>query len=566
MTSFVCHEIQPTRSRRCLPVQRTRPPVRRNPPRRRPWLPWIVGLAIAATANRLPAEEAATAAPLVAVPLEGAGELVAPLAAVLGRPQFAHAHWGLLVEDLSSGEPLAAHNADKLFAPASTTKLFSAAALLDAFGADHRFQTAVVRRGELAADGALTGDLILVASGDLTLGGRTDADGRLAYHNVDHTYAGGSDKAELTAPDPLAGLNALAQQVAAAGIRRIIGEVLIDDRLFERSESTGSGPEVVTPIVVNDNVLDVLITPAAGGAPASLTWRPQTALFGVSSEVMTVGPGESSELRIRQVDASHFVVTGKIAADSRPLLRVQEVPDAAAFARALWIEALARAGIQAELSLAAPREGVTLPAAEEIPKLPRVARLDSPPLTEELRLVLKVSHNLHASAFPLLLAARHGQRRLSDGMRWEREFLKRAGVDVEAISFGGGAGGARSDFVTPRATCQLLRYLATRPDFAVFEQALPVLGIDGTLADAVRPDSPARGAVAAKTGTFYWQNTLNDRYLLLSKALAGYLTAASGRRLAFAIFVNHVHLHQMDERAEVGRVLGELCEILHARL
>ena len=40
------------------------------------------------------------------------------------------------------------------------------------------------------------------------------------------------------------------------------GDVLIDDRLFESAESTGSGPRRVSPIVINDNVVDVLVEPA----------------------------------------------------------------------------------------------------------------------------------------------------------------------------------------------------------------------------------------------------------------------------------------------------------------
>jgi hypothetical protein len=69
----------------------------------------------------------------------------------------------------------------------------------------------------------------------------------------DHTYANGNTKAELTAPDLLAGLKALARQVAPAGIRHVLGDVLIDDRFFDRSRGSGSGPRVLTPIVVNGN-------------------------------------------------------------------------------------------------------------------------------------------------------------------------------------------------------------------------------------------------------------------------------------------------------------------------
>jgi len=91
-----------------------------------------------------------------------------------------------------------------------------------------------------------------------------------------------------------------------------------------------------------------------------------------------------------------------------------------------------------------------------------------------------------------------------------------------------------------------------------------VLGVDGTLAGAVEPDSPARGAARAKTGTFLWNNALSGGYLLNAKSLAGYLTAARGRKLVFAAFIGGTHLARSSEASREGRTFGRLCEILHA--
>src|SRR5260221_14587291 len=98
--------------------------------------------------------------------LHAADKLKGQVEAQLALPHFKHAHWGLLFVDLESGEKVYELNADKLFAPASTTKLYSVAAALAEFGADHRFVTPVHRRGKLDDGGVLLGDLILVASGD----------------------------------------------------------------------------------------------------------------------------------------------------------------------------------------------------------------------------------------------------------------------------------------------------------------------------------------------------------------------------------------------------------------
>ena len=77
--------------------------------------------------------------------------------ALLQTPGFQNGHWGILVVDGKTGKPLFERNADELFAPASVTKLFSTAAALAEPGADYRFKTPVVRRGEARReDGNLT--------------------------------------------------------------------------------------------------------------------------------------------------------------------------------------------------------------------------------------------------------------------------------------------------------------------------------------------------------------------------------------------------------------------------
>jgi D-alanyl-D-alanine carboxypeptidase/D-alanyl-D-alanine-endopeptidase (penicillin-binding protein 4) len=382
---------------------------------------------------------------------------------------------------------------------------------------------------------------------------------------VDHTYADFTVANGWTAPDPLAGLRNLAGQIAARGIRRITGDIVIDERMFDPAESTGSGPSRLSPIVVNDNVVDFLITPTQAGSPAVIAWRPQTPLITVDAQIETAAADSDAAVRLVSPEPGRVVLRGRIPAGGKPLLRIYAVNDPASFARSLFMAELARAGIAMVASPLDRNRGEQLPAESAMPAEKCVASLESPPFREEARLILKVSHNLHASTLPLLVAANHGRRTLADGLKLQHDFLVRAGVDVDTISLGGAAGGARSDFVTPRATVQLLRYMSTRPDFPAYEQALPILGVDGTLA-TISTNSPARGKLRAKTGTLLWENTMNGGFLLTSKALAGYLTTSHQRELVLAFFVNQVHLKQSSDSASVGATLGRLCEILYEEL
>ncbi|MBN1102112.1 MAG: D-alanyl-D-alanine carboxypeptidase, partial [Deltaproteobacteria bacterium] len=96
-----------------------------------------------------------------------------------------------------------------------------------------------------------------------------------------------------------------------------------------------------------------------------------------------------------------------------------------------------------------------------------------------------------------------------------------------------------------------------------YHDAQPILGVDGTLAHSVPADSPARGKVRAKTGTILHGDVLNQRAVLLAKALAGYMTASSGRRLAFAFYVNNIVLSDLKDFLSVGNDLGKLAEMVY---
>ena len=480
---------------------------------------------------------------------------------------FETGHWGLLVVDSTTGRVVFERDADQLFCPASVTKLFSTAATLVDLGADYRFKTPVVRRGEVKG-GVLRGDLILVGRGDPSLGGRTGHDGSLLFEDTDHSYASANPDASLVPCDPLAGLTHLAREVHAGGITAITGDVLVDNRLFDRAPSTGSGPTRVSAIVVNDNVVDVVVTPGSKpGEAAKVRIVPETGAIQVDARVETSAEGEPS-VEVEAVAHCRISVRGRLPVGHKPLLRTLEVDDPAGLARSLLIETLRNRGVRVGPSPLAENDAARLPSRTEVAGLPVVAEYTSPPLREYLKVLLKVSQNLHASTLPMLLAAKRGETSLARGLRVEGELLGQLGVDPRSASFGGGAGGSRSDLVTPRATVALLRAMAARPDFPAFDAALPILGRDGTLAKAVPPESLARGHAHAKTGTFWVENGLDGRPILASKALAGYLETASGRRLTFAFFVNHVPIDAIggtipEAASLAGRRLGKLCELFY---
>src|SRR5271154_5474124 len=113
--------------------------------------------------------------------------------AIASRPEYKHSTFGVAVYSLDDERVVFALHGQELFTPGSTTKLLTEGTGLELLGADFRFHTRVYRTGPITADGVLKGDLILVAGGDPNLSGRIQADGTLAFENMDHSYDGSPD-------------------------------------------------------------------------------------------------------------------------------------------------------------------------------------------------------------------------------------------------------------------------------------------------------------------------------------------------------------------------------------
>ena len=100
--------------------------------------------------------------------------------------------------------------------------------------------------------------------------------------------------------------------------------------------------------------------------------------------------------------------------------------------------------------------------------------------------------------------------------------------------------------------------MARQPTAAIFHDALPILGTDGTLWN-IQVRSPAAGHVYAKTGTFSTRDLLNSGVMVTGKGLAGYLTTADGDHVAFAIYANNVAVKDGSLVTPlVGEALGEI--------
>jgi dihydroorotase/N-acyl-D-amino-acid deacylase len=481
--------------------------------------------------------------------------------AIMSRPEFAHSSFGAEFYSLDKAKVVYQLNADKLMVPGSTTKLLTEGAVLELLKGDYRFHTCVYRTGPVKKNGTLDGDIVIVASGDPNLSGRIQSDGTLAYENMDHSY-GGPDSKGLG--DPLFVVRELAQQIADKGIRHVTGRGLVDVSLFPEGDRELGTNVVISPIVVNDNVVDVIAT--AGdkeGAPVALRVSPKTGYLQIVNQATTGKADSKSSLNYASEkvnpDGTHSVtLTGSLPLGKDSGMMAYPVPEPSRFAATVLAEALKEKGI--DISTKASDKSPdfkALAASYRAENL--IAEHVSPPLKEDVKITLKLSQNLHASMGPFLLGSllAHKDKEIDQaGFDLESDFLKKGGLDLTAASQSDGAGG--NAFFTPDFIVRYLKFISTQKDFADFRKGLPILGRDGTLSHFL-VNSPAAGHVYAKTGTNGVYDALNKKLMVTGKGLAGYMETASGEHLAFASYINMVSVEDLDvAQKTAGQALGEI--------
>jgi len=450
--------------------------------------------------------------------------MVRHLDAIFNAPKWRSGRWGVMVQDLGTSEILYQRDADKSFMPASNLKLYTTSAAYVTLGKDFQYETPIYASGNIDADGTLHGNLVVVGSGDPSISGR---------YQKEHPTTG--TLAEWTAA------------VKAAGIKAVDGAVIGDDDVFDDSPVAGSWQldylqewyaAESTGLAINDNCWDALVIPAASaGAPATIESLYPTPYTHFIDHVMTEAngdpiPGPDSDEdpvnMTREPDTNDITLSGTVTAGSKPIALWGSVHNGTLWSVTLFNNELARQGIKVSQGAKdiddLPRnEAAALKANRG--KLVHVHK--SPPLSKILAFLLKPSQNFYADMLLKTLGAHYkGIGSFRRGRDVVKDYLTSAGVDAGSLSMVDGSGLSRQDLVEPRMTLAILRNLSERPDFAEYENALPIMGVDGTLRSRMK-NTPAQGNVRAKTGTI-------NRV----RSLSGYLTTISGRHLAFVMMGN----------------------------
>jgi len=446
-------------------------------------------------------------------------------------PILARALVSVRIESLTTGEVLYTRNSERHVVPASNMKVVTLAVAAERLGWDFRYETRLEAAGRVS-DGVLKGDLVIVGSGDPSIG---------------------SDDAGA-APVFAGWIRALRE----AGIQRVHGRIVGDDDAFD-DEGWGGGwawdyltAGYAAPsggLSYNENVAVIRARPgAAVGAPSEVLITPPGHGFVVDNRASTGTAGIRATFSASRAFGSPTVETrGELPLGASETARTTPVLNPTLFFARSLEAALVETGL-------AVRDGawdideLNAPIADGERRT--IARHISPPLSTLAGHLMKASQNFYAEALLKTIGrAASGTGSADSGRRAVRNTLESWGLPSDAVVVYDGSGLSRYNYVTADAIVAILRRMwESETHRGPFVATLPVAGHDGTLESRMR-DGPLARRVQAKTGT-----------IANVRSLSGYLDTDSGEKIVFSVIANHFTASSAQVDAIVERALLQIAQ------
>jgi serine-type D-Ala-D-Ala carboxypeptidase/endopeptidase (penicillin-binding protein 4) len=401
----------------------------------------------------------------------------------------------VVVRPLDGGTLAWSANDHKPMNPASTMKLVTTYSALHLLGPAFTFRTEVMSEAPLIGE-VLRGDLYVRGGGD----------------------------PKLVIED----LWLLVSRLRGFGIREIRGDVVLDKTFFEYIEHDPAqfdgeegraynvGPD---PLLVNFKSIAITLVPDPVAKVARVVVVPEVAGLRAPRTVPAI-EGGCGDWR------------GRLQADiSDPMnIRLRGVYPLACGERAIYIGALGHTNYFAAVFRALwEREGGTWNGKVREASVPAAARLvaavESPPLAMLIRDINKFSNNVMTQQLFLTMGAASGEPgNPARGGAAVRNLLSARGIEVPGLVLENGCGLSRIERITAASLSAVLADAWKSQWMPELMSSLPISGVDGTM----KARNVPAGAAHMKTGM------LED-----TRAVAGYVLAASGKRYVVVAIINH---------------------------
>ena len=457
-------------------------------------------------------------------------DLQAKIRQALVRPQLRRGSVGIKIVSLDTGKVVFENDSEKYFMPASNMKSFTVAAALEKLSPNFRFITSVFANALPDASGTIRGDLTIYGRGDVSFS--------TAFYDKDYFRA----------------LDNLADKIAAAGVKRVEGNLVGDESYF-----TGSPIPVgwewddlqwywgaeVSALPVNDNALDLSVRPASVGAPCTVSLQPFNSIVRVINTCRTTAAGTRRELAVKKdLDQNVLEISGTMPVGDKGFSEPVTVSHPAELFVALLKQRLEQKGIvvTGQPRVIGTKEKTNPSVASTVTPV-QITQIESPPFSVIAAKTMKPSQNMYTETILWTLGEQLGTKSRAAsaerGIAVVRSFLNEIGVAPDGIIQYDGSGLSRHNVVTPASLVTLYTYMAKQSRYqSAWLDSLTIGGVDGTLSGRFKGTS-TRGNVRGKTGTI-------DQV----SALSGYVTSKTGEKFVFSIIVNGV----ADTSARVGTI------------
>ncbi len=422
---------------------------------------------------------------------------------------------------------------DRALIPASTQKVVATATANEVLGSDFRFETMLQASGSLSDDGVLDGDIIIVGGGDPTLA-------EWGFSEIFTTWT---------------------KAVKEAGIRSVTGRVVGDGTLFgtqmvpatwqanDFGNYFGSGISGLSAL--RNLVTYRFSTPRVGAAAPLQSSTPQLPHITLRNDMRVGAAGSGDQGYVYGFPfADTYVLRGTVPAGSGSFSIKGALPDPPFFVAMSFQDHLKKAGID----IAGEPTTIRRIAYDGNPVDGSARRMlhrhQSADLRNLMILTNQKSNNLRAEAMHRMIGVKLADDGSNAGAaEATARYWTDRGLDTAGMVIADGCGLSRSNALTARQLATILHKAARGENFSAFHDSLPVSGRSGTLASMGR-GSRAEGRVRAKSGT-----------ISRVRNYAGYVNSRSGKRYAFALFVNHYNGSLSQVKGQIVRMWEKMVDL-----
>ena len=453
---------------------------------------------------------------------------------IINNPALKHASIGISVVDLSTGQSVVSHDAEKSLTPASVLKLITTATAIEALGDNYRYRT------DVALDANDPTRILILGSGDPTLGSEVFKQSRDRFFNDSRQLlekALTKDKEySIYVVDNLFGYDGVSPEWTWIDMGNYYAAGAYGISLFDNSYRLFFN-------TVNKDVCPVIIRtdPEIKG----LTFR---------NELRLNSSGRDNGYIYGEPFSYDRSVKGDIPGGRSSFSIKGDIPDPGQLLGDKLAESLRGGGFKisgVETSRNDYLSRVCATSKTSSHKVEQVLFTQvSRPLKEIIREV-NVESNNHYAEHLIRTIGRHYKPDIYDnalvaGVDYVADYWKKKGVDIASLTMYDGSGLAPQNAVSPRLLTDMLSYMYNRSSYsATFINSLPKAGHDGTLRNFMT-NTKYNGKIIAKSGSIGGV-----------QCFAGYLIDGE-KKYAFSIMINKFNGTRAQVRGAIEQFLLSL--------